>query len=199
VSEEDQDPRRYPRPRSENPVPKEVSATPRSRLREGTAGPRALMNTPSKVNDPNKTREGNNLPDIILLLLRHDNLCHVFFLAAGVRPERRCPRDDTSDPSSDQCRSGAAPSCGKDEKKRKCRGKGFRSSRVRDCAWVGLDMWVMCDVEQHLRSSGLDERDFRGQHTRGFCRQLEPTTSCLLLDINPGLSSPASGSSGCAL
>lgn len=67
VSEEHHDPRRYPRPRRENVVPKEVSATPRSRLSEGTAGPRALMNIPSKVNDPNKTSEGNNRLEILLL------------------------------------------------------------------------------------------------------------------------------------
>lgn len=59
MKEEDQDPSRYPRPLREKAVPKDVSLAPTSRDREGTEGPRALTNIPSKKKDANKASEGD--------------------------------------------------------------------------------------------------------------------------------------------
>lgn len=61
LKDEDQEPSRCPSPRRENTMPKDTSWVPISRASAGTAGPRALMNTPSRKKERNMASEGTSL------------------------------------------------------------------------------------------------------------------------------------------
>ena len=58
MKDDSHDPSRCPSPRMENTVPKDTSGMPTSLEREGTAGPRALMNTPIIKKEENMATEG---------------------------------------------------------------------------------------------------------------------------------------------
>lgn len=161
VSEEHHDPRRYPRPRRENPVPKEVSATPRSRLREGTAGPRALMNIPSKVNDPNRTREGNNRAET-LLLPRHsiETMAHW-----KVRGECAALGLKTDPAVIDAAAKRHLPAT-RTRSEAKYSGKGVRSPQVRDKKAAVAAVDHVCDIPKRTHTfSGAGVEKARGTTT----------------------------------